>query len=162
MPSRSTEARTRTPDYSVDAVLVPDRRYGQGGHHFSNGPTWIEQFAASVGLAASVQPAFLGQNPVAANYAVGGARAYEGGRYMNLPTQVGTFLQQVGGVAPADDLYVIEIGGNDIRDALAAFAARGNPAVVIQEALASIAGRSAFSTRRVREGFSSGMLSTLR
>ena len=35
--------------------------------------------------------------------------------------QVDAFLQQAGGVAPADALYVIEMGGNDIRDALVAY-----------------------------------------
>lgn len=46
------------PDYSVDPFLVPDRPYARGGQHFSNGPTWSEQFGKSVGLGQSVQPAF--------------------------------------------------------------------------------------------------------
>src|SRR4029450_1467087 len=37
-------------------------------------------------------------------------------------------LQQSGGVAPADALYVIEMGGNDIRDALLAYLTGGPPA----------------------------------
>jgi hypothetical protein len=37
-------------------------------------------------------------------------------------------------------LYVIEMGGNDVRDALAAFASGGNGGIIIQEALTSIAG----------------------
>ena len=36
---------------------------------------------------------------------------------IDLPTQIGAFLFSRGGVAPADALYVIFIGGNDIRDA---------------------------------------------
>jgi hypothetical protein len=32
------------------------------------------------------------------------------------------FLQRFDGIAPADGLYVIEMGSNDIRDALVAFA----------------------------------------
>ena len=46
------------PDYLVDPLLVPSVPYARGGHHFSNGATWIEQFARSVGLAGSVRPAF--------------------------------------------------------------------------------------------------------
>ena len=48
------------------------------------------------------------------------------------------FLQSTGGAASADALYVIEMGGNDVRDALGAYPA--NHAVIIQQALASIGG----------------------
>jgi phospholipase/lecithinase/hemolysin len=109
------------PDYSVDFFLVPDQPYARGGHHFSNGPTWIEQLANSQGLAVNAQPAFRGANPSATNYAIGGARARDDGRENNLSHQVGRFLQDFGGAAPAGALYVVEIGGNDIRD----FAATG-------------------------------------
>ena len=30
------------PDWSMDMFLIPDRPYAKGGHHFSNGATWIE------------------------------------------------------------------------------------------------------------------------
>ena len=75
----------------------------------------------------------------AANYAVGGARAYEDGININLGAQVGAFLQQSGGSAAPDGLYTIEIGGNDIRDALAAFAGGGNGTVVLEDAVLAIA-----------------------
>jgi phospholipase/lecithinase/hemolysin len=45
-----------------------------------------------------------------------------------------------GGVASADARYIIEMGGNDVRDALATFAAGGNGGIIIQQALSSIAG----------------------
>jgi phospholipase/lecithinase/hemolysin len=38
------------PDYSVNPFLVPDRPYARGGHHFTNGSTWIELFARTQGL----------------------------------------------------------------------------------------------------------------
>jgi phospholipase/lecithinase/hemolysin len=63
------------PDYSVDFFLVPDQPYARGGHHFTNGATWIEQLAQSEGLAANAQPAFRGSSAGATNYAVGSARA---------------------------------------------------------------------------------------
>ena len=107
------------PDYSQDFFLVPDKPYARGGHHFSNGATWIEQFARSKGLAASVQPAFRGSSAGATNYAVGSARAHDDGSEVNLTHQVGRFLQDFASAAPADALYVIEIGGNDIRDVAA-------------------------------------------
>ena len=108
------------PDYLLDPLLVPSAPYARGGHHFSNGATWIEQFARSQGLAGSVRPAYQSSGP-GTNYAVAAARAYEDGLNVNLSAQVAAFLGQVGGAAPSDALYTIEIGGNDIRDALVAY-----------------------------------------
>lgn len=106
-----------TPPYdTLDQLLIPSSPYAKGGHHFSNGATWIEQLARPMGLAGSVRPAFVGSGN---NYAVGGARAYEDGVNVNLPYQVNAFLGKSGGVAPSDALYVVEFGSNDIRDALA-------------------------------------------
>ncbi len=125
-----------TPPYDdpakIDATLIPSVPYAEGGHHFSNGETWVEQFAKTKGLAGNTRPAFEGSSTEATNYAVGGARAYEDGIHVNLPGQVDKFLT-VFGSAPSDALYVIEFGGNDIRDALAT----GNPAV-ISDALTAI------------------------
>ena len=112
-------ATNTPPDYSVDAFLVPDRPYARGGQHFSNGATWIEQYARPRGLSASVQPAFRDAGSKASNFAVGGARAREFADNLHLSLQVAIFLQQAGGAAPSDALYVIEMGANDIRDALA-------------------------------------------
>ena len=126
------------PDYSLDALLIPGAPYARGGHHLSNGHTWIEQLARSMGLAGSVRPAFQGSNSGATNYAVGAARAYEDGRNVNLSTQVSAFLQDVGGVAPSDALYVIQLGGNDVRDALTAYQHGLDGGLIIQAALMSI------------------------
>ena len=107
------------PDYSVDALLIPDRPYAKGGHHFSNGDTWVEQLARTWRLAPNANPAFRGNAPKALNFAIGGARAGANGGG-NLDVQVGAFLQRSGGIAPSDALYVIAIGGNDVRAAAAA------------------------------------------
>ena len=128
------------PDYQVDALLVPSAPYSRGGHHFSNGATWVEQFARSRGLAGTVRPAFLGSTANATNYAVGGARAYEDHINVNLSAQVEAFLQQFGRVAPPDGLYTIEMGGNDIRDALFEFANGRDGGPILQAAIGSIAG----------------------
>ena len=134
---------TNTPaDYALDPLLVPSAPYARGGLHFSNGATWVEQLARGLGLAGSVRPAFASSSPTATNYAVGAARAYDDGRNVNLSSQVQAFLSDHRGQAPADALYVIEMGGNDIRDAIVAFQTGGAPAaqVVLQKAIASIAG----------------------
>jgi len=127
------------PDYMLDPLLVPSAPYARGGHHFSNGATWIEQFAQSRGLAGSVRPAFLGSGSNATNYAVGAARAREDGVNVNLRAQVDALLHQFNGGAPADALYTIEMGGNDIRDALVAYASGRNGGPIIQDAVMSIA-----------------------
>ena len=127
------------PDYLLDPLLVPSAPYARGGHHFSNGATWIEQFARSTGLAGSVRPAFLSADANATNYAVGAARAYEDGINLNLSAQVDAFLQQFGGVAPSDGLYAIEMGSNDIRDAFVVYAGGGNGGPILQAANISIA-----------------------
>lgn len=129
------------PDYALDPLLVPSAPYARGGHHFSNGATWIEQFARSRGLAGSARPAFGSSTAEASNYAVAAARAYEDGLNLNLSAQVDAFLQDVGGAAPSDALYTIEMGGNDIRDALVVYAGGGDGGFILQSAILSIVTR---------------------
>ena len=110
------------PDYDLNPLLIPNAPYMRGGHHFSNGATWVEQFARALGLAGTVRPAFGSDSPLATNYAVGAARACNapGDENVNLAEQVAAFLADSSGVAPSDALYVIEMGGNDVRDAIVA------------------------------------------
>lgn len=108
-----------TPPYStLDQFLIPDAPYAIDGHHFSNGATWIEQFARALGLAQNTRPAFRGIQDLATNYAVGGARARDDGINIDLSAQVNAFLRDFSGIASSDALYVVEMGVNDIRDAL--------------------------------------------
>jgi len=100
--------------------VVPSAAYAIGGHHFSNGKTYVEKLARSIHLNSSAKAAFDPELAKATNYAVGGARARTGTTSIDMTTQVGAFLSDVGGSAPADALYVIWLGGNDIRDALGA------------------------------------------
>ena len=117
------------PDYGMSGVtngipdvisLVPDAPYSS--HRFSNGRTWIEDFAVAVGLPQSARPAFVGSDGRASNYAVGGATA-SGTSAVDLSGQVDNFFLDFDVLkkgAPSDALYVIEIGGNDVRAALVA------------------------------------------
>ena len=127
------------PDFQLNPLLIPSLPYAKGGHHFSNGATWIEQYARSVGLAGSVRPALSAASGGATNFAVGAARAYDDGLNFNLTRQVDTFLQRSGGVASAQALYVIEMGSNDIRDAFVVYAGGGNGGPILGAALGSIA-----------------------
>ena len=126
------------PDYGMGPLLIPDAPYARGGHHLTNGATWIEQLARPLGLAGSVQPAFRSSSPVALNFAIGTARARDDGTNPSLAFEVAAFLQKTGGVVPTDALYVIQIGGNDLRDAVAT----GDPVqglAILQAATAAIA-----------------------
>jgi outer membrane lipase/esterase len=94
---------------------IPSLPYTPAGT-YSNGPVWATSFAAGLGLSAA--PSLAGGT----NFAFGGARTLvdggAGGFPFSASTQVGQFLGATGGVAPADALYVVAIGGNDARDAL--------------------------------------------
>ena len=113
-------ATNTPPDYDMNPLLVPNAPYTRGGHHFSDGATWVEQLARSFGLAGAVRPAYGSDSRIATNYAVGGARACDapGDGSVNLADQVTAFLADSSSVAPPDALYVIEMGGNDVRDAI--------------------------------------------
>lgn len=116
---------------------VPTPPYARGGHHYSNGETWVEQLGTSLGLNPSPGPA-LRRPVVFSNYAVGSSRAR-----VELALQVERFLSDFGGQAPGDALYIIHIGGDDLRDALAALASDptfATSTAILGEALAGIQG----------------------
>ena len=90
-------------------VIPPSPPYALG--RFSNGPIWLDQFAAARGLDSPL-PFLAGGN----NYAVGGARSgadFTPPLIPNLLTQVGGYLTDVSGAADPNALYVIWAGGND-------------------------------------------------
>jgi phospholipase/lecithinase/hemolysin len=119
--------------------LVPSAPYARGGHHFSNGATWVEQLGATLGLNPSPGPAFQ-VALVFSNYAVGGSRARAVGP-IHLATQVERFLTDFGGAAPTDALYVPHIGSDDLRDALVALQTDpsfGTSLAIIGEAISAI------------------------
>jgi len=107
------------PPYDkLDAFLIPDGSYARGGHHVSNGATWIEQFARARGLSGDTRPALRSEGTKASNYAVGGARAVDYPCRFNLSNQLIAYQQDA--ILPTEKtLFVLEIGGNDVRDALA-------------------------------------------
>lgn len=119
--------------------LIPDAPYARGGLHFSNGETWIEQLAARLHARLSAGPA-LAQPLLFSNYAVGGARARPDGVF-DLTVQVRLYLGDAAGPVPSDALYVVFVGGNDVRDALNALTTDPSGAtsgVILQLALGAI------------------------
>ena len=119
--------------------IIPSAPYARGAFHFSNGATWVEQLSILDHAVPSAGPALL-IPPLFSNFAVGGARARQVGPF-DLPGQVGLFVGDFHGQAPGDALYIVFIGGNDLRDALQALAADPTGATsagILQAALASI------------------------
>jgi len=101
-------------------VLIPTYPYAMGGHHYSNGETWVEHLAKNLKDATGGQPSLAnpGKN---GNYAYGGARGRNNMEHESPDSQeqAGKMIADYNG-APSDALYVIQFGGNDVRDALAA------------------------------------------
>ena len=90
---------------------------------FTNGPVAVEVLANELGLSLSpslhLLPPQVVNGQYGNDYAVAGAVAIDNDGNpatpdINVPTQVNAFLQIHGGQAPADALYVMMIGGNDI------------------------------------------------
>lgn len=128
----------KTVDVPPFTSLIPSAPYAVGALHFSNGPTWVEQLALREHTL-SAGPALLIPR-IFSNYAVGGARARHEGNY-GLGAQVGLFVLDSGGHGPADAVYVVFVGGNDMRDALAALAidpSGATSADIVQLALIAI------------------------
>lgn len=79
----------------------------------SNGPVAVETFTAALGHTADASLHFFGSE-AGGNYAVAGANAV-GDNLEDLGTQIAYFHAIHNYAAPTDALYVIFIGGNDIR-----------------------------------------------
>lgn len=143
LANQSCGTPLNVPPYAaLDDLLTPDGPYAKGGHHFTNGANWVEGLARSLALAGNARPAFQNTGLKASNYAVGGARAVGGYPCrFNLPDQVSAYLTDFPQTSE-HTLVAIEIGGNDVRDALVAVATSGDPNAAIpyiQDALGSLA-----------------------
>lgn len=125
------------PPYdTLDNLFVPDGVYATGGHHASNGATWVEQLARNKALAGSVRPALRNDGAKAQNYAVGGARANDYPCRFNLSNQLNAYIAS-SPVISSNTLFIFDLGGNDLRDALVGLP--GDPTPVIVNAITNIA-----------------------
>ena len=123
---------------TTTAPYAPIPEFPYDSRRFSNGKTWVEILAIELRNFRGARPAY--RRPWFGNYAVAGARS-QGSNDLK-PTfgdQVNDYLRNVGGAADPDALYVVQFGGNDIRDALEAGLAGGDPNAVLGEALGALA-----------------------
>jgi len=100
-------------------LLIPEYPYEFDGYQFSNGKTWAQWFARHLeekrsGQAALVAPGING------NYAFSGARvgSTDPADERSASSQLTYYFIDHGNAADPEALYVIQFGGNDIRDAL--------------------------------------------
>lgn len=122
------------PPYdTLDSFIVPEAPYAKGGHHFSNGATWAELLARYLKKPGNGRPALKKGVSAASNYAVGGARTSHYDCRFNLPDQLAAFKAEAIPTS-ADTLFVLEFGGNDIRDALSS----SDPAALLTNAIQNI------------------------
>jgi phospholipase/lecithinase/hemolysin len=85
---------------------------------FTNGPVAVARLAQALGLPLNPSLWTTGAlAPAGTNYAVGGAQAADSGDGIDLTEQVGAFSFYSHGAADPAALYVIMIGGNDVRNA---------------------------------------------
>jgi phospholipase/lecithinase/hemolysin len=112
------------------AVIVPNYvagvtpyAAGQYTDNFGAG-VWSQQFAAALGQPNEARFSLAGGH----NYSWAGARTYSGaGLLPGLDLQVATYIGAPG-VSKSEDLFVIMIGGNDVKPALEAAAMASSPA----------------------------------
>jgi outer membrane lipase/esterase len=86
---------------------------------FTNGPVAVQLLAESLGLSANAALWLAAPpTPAGTNYAVGGATAATPSAMgIDLLDQVGAYSAYAVGVADPNALYVVMIGGNDVRNA---------------------------------------------
>ena len=127
----SVTGQTANPPFDP----IPSAAYGVGGHHFTNGKTWIEVLARNLKMTEDAKPAF--RDPAYGNFAFGGARVATAA-VPGFDTQVGVY-QAINGCNAGhegDSLYVVQFGGNDLRDALLS----GDPATINAIIAAAVGG----------------------
>ncbi len=101
--------------------VLMDASYGIGGHHFSNGRTWVEFLAREMKLTKWAKPAY--RNPAFGNYAYGYARARDiepDPVEPSLGDQVQAWIGNgyCTGAPMNDTLFVVDSGYFDVFDIL--------------------------------------------
>ena len=117
------------PEPVTSNLFIPSQPYGQGT--FSNGPVWVEHYAGKLRTWEGAVPSLLDGG----DFAWGGARTSytpATGIPLSATMQAGQFQARGAKVWP-DDLFIIAVGGNDVRDTATAVATalgQANPQAV--------------------------------
>jgi outer membrane lipase/esterase len=111
--------------YLATGGAIPQPLYYQG--QFSNGPNWVDDLAGKLGI--NLAPSLAGGT----DYAYGGATT--GSLPIDLPAQIAYFQANVPTPA-AGALYTLDIGANDIDDALSDLSSQAARDAAIDQAAA--------------------------
>jgi outer membrane lipase/esterase len=130
---------TPPPYDTLDSLSISPYPYSLS-HRYCNGPTWIELFAKKAGVEPCALAAFSDQAGGHLNFAVGRARARNTGNpaFFDLPAQVERFLSKTQGQDLSGTLFALEIGANDVRDALSEAGEQSTPIKIVKRAIGSI------------------------
>jgi phospholipase/lecithinase/hemolysin len=134
-------------DYiASDGILPTGLIYSDG--RFSNGPVWVQDLAADLGLPA-VKPSLNGGT----DFAYGGAEAGQEPLHtvnpIDLPSQLAQFL--INDPHPsANALYALSIGANDLLDAIPDYASA--PAKAVADITAAVANEITFVSGLAADG----------
>ncbi len=119
---------------AIPAPLFPSGAPAYYNGRFSNGPNWVDDLSAKLGLG-PVSPSAVGGN----DFAVGGAQTGPTSVNPGVPlVDLNYQIQEFGLLDPSPSpnaLYTLDIGANDIGDALSAYAK--NPAFDLSGFLSS-------------------------
>jgi phospholipase/lecithinase/hemolysin len=134
-------------DYVASLGLVPTSMIYSNGR-FSNGPTWVQDLAKSLGLPA-VKPSLNGGT----DYAYGGAETGQEPLHtvlpIDLPAQLAEFLIQTPRPS-AHALYALSIGANDVIDAIPVYAS--NPTEAVSDVQTAVGNETAFVAGLAADG----------
>ena len=100
--------------YLATGKTKPASPYVNG--QFSNGPVWVQDLAARLGLPA-LTPSLAGGSDYAFGHATTGSPSTNNSDVPNLEQQVGTFFSGHAS-APSNALYTFSIGANDLSNIL--------------------------------------------
>ena len=126
-------------DYAASGGLVPTSLIYSDGR-FSNGRTWVQDLAKTLGLPA-VKPSLNGGT----DFAYGGAETGQDPLHtvlpIDLPAQLAEFVAQVSH-SSAHALYALSIGANDVLDAIPDYAS--NPSAAESDVQTAVNNETAF------------------
>jgi len=132
-------ANATPPDFGLNELLVPTvAPYAIGGHHFTNGDTWVEQLASALHIGRFTKPAFASASPNAMNFAIATARARQippqsadDEIVPSLAFEIGAYLQKSGGVASPEDGIKAVLAGADAVQMVSALLHHGPSYVMV-------------------------------
>ncbi len=113
-------------DYIASGGVLPAGLIYSDGR-FSNGPVWVQDLAADLHLPA-VKPSLAGGTDFAYGGAEAGGEPLHTASPLDLPSQLAQFLLDDPHPS-ANALYTLSIGGNDVIDAISAYASHPTAAM---------------------------------